>query len=277
MSFSSQFSLSLELTRLLPVAGTAVSAAATALMNLARELQSSGSDIVVEEDVAQVFGRNVIKPEFETLFRQKITDGGGVSPLSDLLPIVLQRGPGPTVRRALRQPIYMSMVVQLSLLTATHNIDSLASGLSEALRMRTSDPYTDTELPYVTSPALKGLLQACQDQTSGFQWPTLLNQIHKALGLENFVPYTEGRHTISFESRNASNEYQALPISILQALLDMLTAVQRFYQDSIVVIDGCRGVVTIVAWAHFVLGLTVCNFSFPLIHLNISVFFHGIL
>ena len=63
--FSNQFSLSLELTRLVPLG----LAASDAVMNLARSLRNSGSDIVIEEDLATVFGRRRISPHMTTSFR----------------------------------------------------------------------------------------------------------------------------------------------------------------------------------------------------------------
>lgn len=56
MPFATQFALSLEATSLVPLTLTAATSAVGALMNLARDLQNSGSDIVVEEDLANVFG-----------------------------------------------------------------------------------------------------------------------------------------------------------------------------------------------------------------------------
>lgn len=59
MPFSSQFALSLEVTRLVPVP-LVVNKVYEAIMNLARDLQNSGSNIVIEQDLADVFGRSKI-------------------------------------------------------------------------------------------------------------------------------------------------------------------------------------------------------------------------
>lgn len=90
--FSNQFSLSLELTRLVPLG----IAASDAVMNLARSLRNSGSDIVIEEDLATVFGRCRISPHMTTSFRTLVARSDS-SILSRGLGMVLEAGPGPTV------------------------------------------------------------------------------------------------------------------------------------------------------------------------------------
>jgi hypothetical protein len=111
MSFSNQFSLSVELTRLLPAAGVAAATAGAALMNTARYLRTSGSDIVVEEDVASISARNMIEPGLEHRFRGAVTEVGNFEILAKLLPITLRSGPGPTVQRALKYPHYLPIVI----------------------------------------------------------------------------------------------------------------------------------------------------------------------
>lgn len=77
MAFSNQFSLSLELTRLLPL-GPAINLFGGAMTKLARELTAYGSDIVVEEDLAAFFGRLKTCQHFEKTFRMAV--GVTVSP-----------------------------------------------------------------------------------------------------------------------------------------------------------------------------------------------------
>src|SRR5262245_58046123 len=64
-------SLSFELTKLLPVQ-SAISHTAESLISLARELRRSGSDILVEEDLAAVFGRGKIDSPVETQFKDVV-------------------------------------------------------------------------------------------------------------------------------------------------------------------------------------------------------------
>lgn len=108
--FSTQFSLSLELTSLVPVI---LNQAQAGITWLARELRNSGSDIVVEEDLAQLFGRCYITPNMSRTFRAVVGQSNNVSTLAAGL--ALFSGPGPTVKRALTEPAgnpYFCMVVQ---------------------------------------------------------------------------------------------------------------------------------------------------------------------
>jgi hypothetical protein len=254
MPLSSQLSLSIELTRLLPAAGLATIAAGGAIIKMARDLRKSGSDIVVEEDVAAIFSQVIIAADFEAAFRSAITKVANFSTLENLLPVGLQSGPGPTVQRALKHPHYMPMVIQLSLLAAAHDLESLAEGLSEAMRLRTKDHVTGEEQPYVSSNSMKDLLKVCLEQTSGFQWSPLLMEVESKMDLPK---YYWPRATIHPTDVDAADLYQALAVPILQASLDMLAAVQRLYEDSFMVIESCKGVSTMIVWAHHVLGLTV--------------------
>ena len=172
MSLLSQLSLSVELTKLLPVTGVAAVTSAAYVFKWARELQASGSDIVLEEDIAEVFARNKIDPMFEEEFRKAVTpsktasDNSSIYSLGKLLPIVLQIGAGPTIQRALtKQSAHcLPTVIQLSLLAATHDLQSLSEGLAaEALRLRSQDRSTGIESSHITSKSLLGLLTACSD------------------------------------------------------------------------------------------------------------------
>ncbi|KAI4250849.1 MAG: hypothetical protein L6R42_008604, partial [Xanthoria sp. 1 TBL-2021] len=93
--FTNQFSLSLELTRLVPFGQFA----SNAIMSLAGFLQNSGSDTVIEEDLANIFGRCRISPHREREFR-KIVGKNHSSTLSSALGLTLEDGPGPTVSRS---------------------------------------------------------------------------------------------------------------------------------------------------------------------------------
>jgi hypothetical protein len=251
MPWSNQFSLSLELAKALPLAGIATVGAGSALIRLARDLRASGSDIVIEEDLAAIFRQNRIDPNFEEQFRKDVVAATNLSMLEHLLPISLQSGPGPTVRRALKDPAYMPLVVQMSLLCAVHDVESLSEGLAEALRLRAVDSTHDFESAIASSSALRGTLQACADQTTGFNWTVLTQEVEAALHVPRWVA-DQG------DGGDIAHLYSALTVPILQACLDMLATVQRLYKDSILKIDSCHGCVTLVVWAHYVLGLTVC-------------------
>ena len=244
MVFSTQFALSLELARLLPSIGRATNSAADAIMRRARDLRHSGSDIVVEEDLANVFGRCRISLTLSSSFKTVITESTSNVPLVER--ITLQGGPGPTVIRALQEPPYFAMVVQLSLLVWTFHANYLATAIADALRVRSEGAPTSSVLQ--SSPDRGGILKvlnACESQTSAFNWNMMLDAVSRTLG------YNPGKAPLDF------------PAFILQGLLDMLPMVQTLPNDRMLHIqipvgEGLdSGISTLVVWAHHVLDLTV--------------------
>ncbi|KAK3721567.1 hypothetical protein LTR37_003123 [Vermiconidia calcicola] len=239
MAFSSQFSLSLELTRLLPL-GSVATAGGRALIQLTRELRKSGSDIVVEEDLADIFGRNRIHRHFESSFRTAV-QGSSIVQIPGLIDIVLEAGAGPTVRRSIHNRAYFASVIQLSLLTYTHDVSSLTKALNQALERRAAGSGQFTEVP--DHDALYGTLGAIQDQSVGYRWDLTLSAV------ENKLCHSNKQHV-------SLRELRRLPPVVLQALLDSFTAIQHFPEQRLLRIRTGSGVSTIVAWAYHVLGLT---------------------
>lgn len=236
---SSQFSLSVELTKIIPF-GPLARLAGKGLVELLREVQGSGSDLVTEEDLTLIFGRNRIDAHFERTFRTAVRHSV-IHQVHDIAELVLEAGAGPTVRRSLREPVFFSTIVQLSLLTWSHEITSLARSLAQALERRAREQDTYKVPPRYD--ALKGTLRACREQTSGFMWELVLaavaNQIADILEVDNWY------------------EARSMPMAILQALLDGLTAVQHLPENAFLRISTYTGIPTIVVWAHHVLGLPV--------------------
>ncbi|KAI9698462.1 MAG: hypothetical protein M1836_004043 [Candelina mexicana] len=240
MPFQNQFALSLELTKFLPL-GPIVNAGGESILTVARELRRSGSDIVVEEDLAAVFGRNRIESRFESSFKTAV-HSSEIHPISKYLDIVLEAGAGPTVRRSLTDRARFSTIVQLSLLAYTHTIDKLANALSRALEKRLEGGNTELAGPTVDYVGLAGTLEACADQTSAYRWHLLLDAV------EDTLPWS--RASGGYLGRN-------LDFVVLQGLLDLLTCVQYLPEDRIITLKCRTGIGTIVVWAHHVLGLTV--------------------
>ncbi|KAI9719991.1 MAG: hypothetical protein M1812_003116 [Candelaria pacifica] len=266
MPFQNQFALSLELTKFLPL-GPIVNASGEAILKIARELRRSGSDIVVEEDLAAVFGRNRIEPHFESSFKTAVRSSE-IHPISKYLDIVLEAGAGPTVRRSLNDRARFSTVVQLSLLVYTHKIHDLANGLSRALEKRLEGSNTEMSGSTVDYEGLAGTLETCGDQTSGYRWHLLLDAV------EDTMPLTRSDHieglctepfaTLGHDPPEAApqvgrqlGDKRGLDYVVLQGLLDLLTCVQYLPEDRIITIRCTKGISTIVVWAHHVLGLTV--------------------
>ncbi|KAI9874044.1 MAG: hypothetical protein M1830_010257 [Pleopsidium flavum] len=238
MPLPSQFSLSLELTKFIPAASI-VNATLQAAINIARELQKSGSNIVVEEDLAVVFGRTRILPRFESSFKTAVKESG-YQQFSEFLDIVLADGAGPTVRRSLQDPRYFSTVVQLSLLAWSHDTDTLSASLAVACERRVRGAPPEQQ-HFPTSNGIAGTLQQCRDQTAHFQWIHLFRAVEEELGLDK-------------DARRLSRK---LPFVVLQGAMDFFLAVQTFPEDRIVHIVAHEGYCTIVVWAYHLLGLNV--------------------
>lgn len=246
MPIESQFSLSLELTKLVPL-GPLASAVGHGLLALARDLKNTGSDILVEEDLVAVFGRNRIESHFESTFKTVVREST-TQQLGTFLDIVLNAGAGPTVQRSLKDSRYFSTVVQLSLLTSVYDIGSLAGGLSTALARRLDGaPMEQRQFP--GAQALSGTLRACREQTSNFIWRLLFDAVSTTLGESGII------------DSDHSSEDTGIATAVLQGLLDFLPMLQYFPEDRLVRIRLYRGNVSstclLVVWAHHVLGLSV--------------------
>ncbi|KAL8715294.1 MAG: hypothetical protein Q9225_006438 [Loekoesia sp. 1 TL-2023] len=237
----SQFSLSLELTKLVPF-GSLVNAAGHGLVRLLREIQASGSDFITEQDLAEVFGRNRVEPLFASTFRTAVKHSV-IHQISGIAELVIEGGAGPTVRRSLNEPGYFAMVVQLSLLTYAHELRSLTAGLTKAFERRTQG-----SAEYVAPPrydALKGVLRSVREQTCGFMWELIISAVEKRLYPS--IAWTDG----------ALYTIRAIPQVILQALLDSFTAIQHLPEHTRLQIRTATGIPTIIVWAHHVLGLSL--------------------
>ncbi|KAH6688418.1 hypothetical protein F5X68DRAFT_255330 [Plectosphaerella plurivora] len=148
-------------------------------LQLAVELTNilpSGSDIVVEEDLADVLGRGRVSRDMEKAFKDVVkiskftplyTSRDGSTP-----EVELHSGPGPTVLRAFQDSRYFTTVLTLSMLGYYHDRVSLAMKLS-AVMDRRSEANIEGARP---SPGFEGIsatIDSCSNQTSAFQWATL--------------------------------------------------------------------------------------------------------
>ena len=238
-SFANQFALSLEITRLLPIS-TITETTALAVYNLARGLRNSGSDIIVEQDLAEAFGRCRITHEIERSFRTIVGKSSGTT--SFIGEILLQRGPGPTVTRALvsGQAPYLSCLVQCSFLSWVHNKHSLASAIVQALekRVQGATPEADVKAP-PSQDSVLGYLTACEEQTNAFIWD------HYLLGFASMFGWSQVL------------AQDPLPPVILRGALDMFPLVQHFPENYLVHVITEKGLDILLVWAHRILGLNV--------------------
>ena len=241
MSMNAGFQLSLELSKVFPIHAVAENVAKQ-ILQYARDLRKSGSDIVVEEDLAEVLGRGRIEPDVEDKFKAavKITSISSLHPGSD---VRLDSGPGPTMIRALRERKHFSTVVQLSFLAWTHERVSLASALAEAMLKR-----YELEIYGATSPpgyeGIAGTIEVCSSQSSTFCW-------------DYYIELVESQLRASISGYRHSKDYMALTPAILSGALDYLYLVQQLPESRRIVISKASGVITLVIWAHYILGLNV--------------------
>ena len=244
MAFANQYTLTLELARLLPSSGFAAHEPADTIINVARDLRYSGSDLVVERDLASVFGRCRISEALSSSFRTVLAHSSSSIPLIE--DITLHRGPGPTVLRAFQELPYFSTIVQLSLLVWTFNVNYSAAALAESLRRRAlgAPPSSVLQMSPDESGIL-GVLKACESQTSFFNWNMLLDAVST---------------TLDYEAEGAPKDF---PQFVLQGLLDIFPMVQTLPKDRIIHIQipvGEKlesGIPALIVWAHHVLDLTV--------------------
>lgn len=238
MAFSTQFAVSYELSRLVPVAPI-INLGSRALLELVRDFQSSGSNLVTEQDLAEVFGRSYIDTHFASTFKTAVNKSN-IQRLAGIVEIVLEVGAGPTVQHAVKDAPFFSMVVQLSLLLWAHNVTSLATSLALALELRS----TDIQKSLPTYSQLIGTLRCIQQQTSGFLWELQFSAVDAILSSKLEIDTTNGRD-------------RTVPHVILRTLVDALPAVQRFPENHFLAVQTRSGITTLVVWIHQVLGLTM--------------------
>ena len=248
MPFQSQFSLSLELAKVLPVRQI-ISTGTEQIIRLVRELKRDGSDFLIEEDLANIFGRGKIEPSLEEDFR-KVVRIGTVQPLYVNSPIVLDSNPGATVRRALKDRFYMSSVIQLSFLMWMHEETTLAAALEEGMRSR----YESKVQGATPDPDYDGILktlQACSQQTSQYRWDNLCGLIETRFKNSREWFWISGSPVKQMSS------------NMLLGAMDYLYMVQTLPEDRLVMVNSQVGLVPMVIWAHYILGLNVLIKSSP--------------
>ena len=256
MSITTQFQIGVELTKIFPIrelAGTTYNK----VMNFARDLRKTGSDLVVEEDLAAIFGRGKLEASLEKQFRKQVSKDLDITPTQYGSSITLDTRPGPTLNRALieKDRYYLSAVVQLSLLAWFHKKLELALVLTECMRKRFSQRIPDAR----PDPGLEGILgtlRACASETSNFSWNVYVQKIHIKLqrGFEQIV---KTGATVDHHSLNTIRPHTLL------ALMDFLYLIQAFPDERRVRLSDQTGLVPLVIWAHYILSLTVIIRGYP--------------
>lgn len=157
MSNSIGLQFAFDITKALPVK-EGLQQFGKQLVNIARDLHKSGSDIVVTSDLAELIGRANIEYELAKGFKKVVKAQRQVEfPSSS--EIYFAQGAGPTFVSAMKIKLeqYMSSIIQLSLLYATHDRDQLAEMISNVMIKRSDAGFPDAS-PDPGYEAIKGTL-----------------------------------------------------------------------------------------------------------------------
>ncbi len=247
----SNFHLSLELSHVFPIREVVKSSYNT-LLRFAHDLQKSGSDIVVEEDLAAIFGRGRVNSETVKKFKQNILQNAPFVSLYKDCEIGLDTRPGPTVSRAIQDKDrgYLSTVTQLSMLGWMQDGEALAIALAEGMaaryRMKLPDatPNPDVE-------RISGTLAACSTQTNAFSWNEYRQSVEFRI-----------RERQPFRADTYPGDVAIDPTTLLAAM-DYLYLAQSLPDDMIITLTNQKGLVTLIVWAHHLLDLVVVVNSVP--------------
>lgn len=241
MPFSAGFQLSLELAKAFPINSWSESAVGK-ILKYARDLRASGSDIVVEADLAEVFGRGKVVHELEQDFR-KVVKVQKFTFLRDGCEISLDSGAGPTLLHSFRDNRYFSAVIQLSFLGWTHDRSSLATAIDQAMVKRFETKVAGAS----ASPGYEGIfntLAACSSQSSAFAWSDYIHLVNAKL--HDSIPEYQ-----------FSQDLLRLSPAALTGAMDYLYIVQQLPESRKIMISNAMGSITFLIWAHYILGLTV--------------------
>ncbi|MCJ1431254.1 hypothetical protein MMC27_000605 [Xylographa pallens] len=238
MAFSSSIALSYGLDSLLPVVPI-VNFASEALLELVRTHKRSGSDLPTEYELARALGHNNINAQFENSFKTAIRQSTVVRRVYDIAELVLEAGAGPTVEHAITRVPFSSMVIQVSLLLWSHQVDSLVKGVGKLLQWGRESKHQSLSSPE----ALLGTLRSIRQQTSGYPWELLFAAVEETLKAQ-----------LGLTSSQLS---RSIPLPVLQVIAYDTSILQSRSGGEFLAIRTLEGVSTIVVWVHNMLGLTV--------------------
>ncbi|KAL9015345.1 MAG: hypothetical protein Q9180_008884, partial [Flavoplaca navasiana] len=241
MTFTTGFQLSFELAKAFPIRSVTESAASK-LLKYARDLRMSGSDIVVEADLAEVFGRGKIVHEIEQKFREVVKVQSFIF-FRDGCEISLDSGAGPTILHAFRNNQHFSTIIQLSFLGWTHDHSSLATAIDQAMVKRFEMGVAGAS----SSPGYEGILgslTACSSQSNAFAW-------------SHYIQLVDNKLRDSIPDYQYSQDLTKLSPAALTGAMDCLYLVQQLRESRKILISNAMGLITFVVWAHYILGLNV--------------------
>lgn len=176
---------------------------------------------------------------------------------------MLESGAGPTVQEALKNPALFSMIIQLSMLSATHTDVSLANAIVTAVEniLRDAEAGSESAPEYVS---LVGTIRACQQQTAFFEWSSLYNAVeHK---IQRTLATAKERSVGDPKMKRISDRWRtetkciqnkSLPFPVFQSLMMWLQSLQSFPEHRLLHVRCDKGITTVVVWCHHLLGLNV--------------------
>jgi hypothetical protein len=243
----SPIQLTLELANVIPIqkaANSFLSYTIQQTFDLARRLKNSGSDILVQADLTAVFGRVWIDDAVTKSFKDVIIKNSQII-ASSSPSIEFHVGVGPTVDLAFtnsdRGPL--ATIIQLSFLGSTHERMSLASALSYGMNKRVELGIREAN-PSPGYDGIAGTLEAISSETATFFWSPYIHFVR-----EKLLP--------NLGSATVNNSCIRLPSNLLFACLDSLCTIQRFPEDYTLTVSEPKGCITLIIWAHHLLGLSV--------------------
>ena len=241
------FQLSLELTRLFaPSSIKKGYETAANIISWARNVRQTGSDVVVEMDMASVFGRGQIELTLGKDFQIAVMKPITLTPFGASNKVELSTGAGPTLAWK-QNPFYRELfasIVQLSFLGWIHDRTALAATLNECL-----DARFDNNLSTMKSPGFDGIfrtLESISSETSNFDWSEYVEKARSKLC--TVVPLGD----LTYRGDSLS-----LPPEILLRCLDTLYVVQKDPDERFMTVNEQQGMLTLIVWAHYILGLSV--------------------
>ena len=241
MLFTGGLQLSIELSKVFPI-GKGVETLATQVLNYARNLRKSGSDVVVEEDLADIFGRGKISPDIEDKFKVAVKLPK-VNELHQGCEIRLECGPGPSMVRGFQDSRYLATIIQLSLLSWVHSRESLASSIAQAMTRRSEMgiPGAQSHPGYE---GIAGTLTAISAQSSPFAW-------------SDYIQIVNSKLQVSIPDYHFTGRYLVLTPALLLGAMDYFYLVQQLRESRKIIVSKPVGCITLIIWAHYVLGLNV--------------------
>ena len=245
MPIPAQFQLGLELTNIVNPLSQAISTVGS--LAVIDAVRKAGSDTITELKLASLIGRHRVDEVMKWHFKEQVAKSDQ-SIISRYLDIVLESGAGPTVREALKNPALFSMVIQLSALAFSHEEESLANAIVEAIEKIVKESGKDLDMvpDYVS---LLGTIRACREQTVAFSWAPIFEAVEWKLW--------RATQTVEEENSALPTPNRNLDFPVLQSFIMWINSLQSFPEHRMLHLRCRDGISTVVVWSHHILGLTV--------------------